>query len=537
MNKLKIIYFLIGVLFLIIPCFAYSQITVRNIYVDRKPVFDSTSKDWFFAGDIANWLHSSTRDYVIDDELLFSEDDELLDDDAEETERNLRRTGLFADAKVRVDTINDREADIYISVKDRWSTFLAPIYDIGGGASTFGGFFKEMNVAGTGSAFSAAIASRSENNIGMQGDAQLYIRRIFRSEINLYARVFAHRFRTIQELQIEKPFRTLSTKWGYGAAGYNHFGSDFLYGGNKPLLTPFHEKRIAAWGGLGVKRKDRLFFTVSASAGEAQRLSPSLRRAFDNSGKLLLGFSSLSQKYERTVGLNGYETEDVPIGAWGTAVLGKTFALGDKGEGMYYAGGQVEQSARIKDAYLYGSVAGGSGFLQGGAQYTYQEFTGLAHYRISDNLLVAGRLRQQTAWNWNAFRQLVLDNDAGLRGYAANKLTGANRIIGNVEMRWYPDIQFWIFKLSGAAFYDAGSVWNAGTTLGGAQFHNAIGAGLRIHNLKASGPDAVIRVDFAYNADEKRFGGIILSAGQMFSIYAAPVFRAPQIFGLDLDDE
>ena len=59
--------------------------------IERKPVFDSAGKDWFFAGGLANLIHTTTREYVVEDELLVAEDDELANDDVEETERNLRR--------------------------------------------------------------------------------------------------------------------------------------------------------------------------------------------------------------------------------------------------------------------------------------------------------------------------------------------------------------------------------------------------------------------------------------------------------------
>jgi len=69
----------------------YAQLSVRKIYLKRKQVFDSTSQDWFFAGNFANALHTLTKKYVIDDEILFEQGEELYRDDAEETERNLRR--------------------------------------------------------------------------------------------------------------------------------------------------------------------------------------------------------------------------------------------------------------------------------------------------------------------------------------------------------------------------------------------------------------------------------------------------------------
>lgn len=72
---------------------------------------------------------------------------------------------------------------------------------------------------------------------------------------------------------------------------------------------------------------------------------------------------------------------------------------------------KFQQSVAIGQGYIFGQLSGASGFERGNPRYTYQEFAGVGHYRFSDKFLIASRVRQQTVWNWNAFRQLILDND------------------------------------------------------------------------------------------------------------------------------
>ena len=102
--------------------------------------------------------------------------------------------------------------------------------------------------------------------------------------------------------------------------------------------------------------------------------------------------------------------------------------------------------------YLFGQLTGGSAFSSSLGQYTYEEFLGLGFYRLTNDILLAARLRQQTVWNWNAQRQLLLDNDAGLRGYSANNIQGDNRIVANLEMRVFPDYSLWITNFPVSSF-------------------------------------------------------------------------------------
>jgi hypothetical protein len=526
-------------LWLVVPTTSHAQPYIRYIDVDMRDVFDQRSADWFFAGSLANAFHTQTRTFVLEDELLFTEGDELDDELLLETERNLRRTGLFSSVIVKVDTISDDSVDVIVFAQDRWSLRPAVLLGTGGGISNYGAKVEEVNLAGIGMNVHASALYSTENDIGWEGLLAFGQRRLFRSEVGLYASIEASKVRTEQMVSLVKPFRTLATAWAGQLDVWNRFGQDFFYGNRTPTPSglPFEQRGVQGWWSTARGEVDRIFFSISAAADRTQRSVRGSEQLFDNTGRILISFSSISQKFKRDQFLNGYETEDVQTGGWGSVTLGRTFRLDRSGEAMWYVSARGEQSDYIlPDVYLYGAVAGGSGFSMRGPRATGLEVTGLGHARLSQKVVLAATIRNQTSWNWDGFRQLILDNDGGLRGYAANALTGDNRFVSNVELRWFPQWKVWIFGLSGAVFHDMGSVWNQGIGLDKTRWHHSLGVGLRIHNLKASGGDAVYRIDLAYNMDERRFAGIVFTTNQLFSAFGLHRFRPAEIVNIAIDE-
>jgi len=523
--------------------------TIRNIFINRHNVFDSTQRDWFFGAPLANALHSVTRTYLIEDELLLFEGDEADSILLLETERNLRRTGLFS--SVNVQTIgagsdDPDSVDIIIETRDRWSLLPALLVGTGGGISNLGAKLTEENLLGTGTQCTAQALHRTENDIGWEGMVHVAQRRLFRSEFALEALVQANAVRTDQMLTIAKAYRTTQTPWAGGVQVARSFGALFSYADTVGFRQlPFSENTASAWISQSYGTDDLLFVTGALTLNNASRNSPGIRQAFDNTGSLLVSFSSLSALYSRNHFLNGYETEDVAEGGWGNVTLGRVFSLGNGGQTMWYIGGEARKSLYVMPSlYADGLVQGGSGFgrvpegqVAGSrALYTFVGVQGIGHWRASDNLVLTARVLAQASWNWNAYRQLVLDFESGLRGYSANAFAGDNRMISNVELRWFPQWTVWIAGISGVAFYDAGTVWNQGTPLTSARFHNSVGIGVRLHNLKASGNDAIFRFDLAYNLDEHRFGGLIFTTNQLFSAFGTLIFSTPQLYG-SVNDE
>lgn len=511
---------------------------VRKIVLVQRDVFERDSADWFFAAGLANSLHTLTQDYLIDDEILLQEGEEALPMHILETERNLRRTGLFSSVLVRLDSVNSDTVDVVIFAQDRWSLRPALLIGTGGGISNLGAQLEEINLAGTGTQLLLSGYYRTENSIGWQGLAQVSQRRLFRSEISLLAALQATQYKTDQWLTLTKPYRTLSTPWAWSTSFLNSFGRDFNYIGNvQTTLLPFYEREFFGWISQASGEKDRLFVSGSARVSSVQRTVPTSRQAMDNTAQVLLAFSSIRQNFKRTQFLNGYEYEDIQEGAWGSAILGRVFSMGNGGQSMWYIGGMAEQSVLTGNTYLFGAISAGSGIDQGNARYTYLELQGIAHNRVSAHSVLCARIRSQTAWNWQAYRQLVLDLESGLRGFNANELSGENRIISNIEFRYFPQVTLWAAGLSGVAFYDVGTVWNQGTGLGKLQMKQSVGLGFRIHNLKAAGPDAIFRFDFAYNLTDNRFGGFVFTTNQLFSAFGTHTFKPPTILGTDIDTQ
>lgn len=520
----------------VFPHILNSQFYINDIFLEQKPVFDTIAGKRFLGAELLNKLHIQTKPFIIEDELIFASGEKIDIELITETERNLRALDLFADLKIEFDSVDYDKFDVYVIARDRWSTFPIPLFGTSGGEFYYGGRFEELNFLGYGYKIKLEGLYRTENNIGLETLFNLQKKRIFRSEYFLNYEILSSKIRTEQKFELSKPYRTLSTDYSYGVIGLISHGSDFDYHFRDTITKyPYKDKNFKFWLSRGWMRKDRVFATLYFEYSDAER--GVFRRAYDNSGKIFLTFSSIAQDFYQVSKINGYQIEDLSVGGWGRAILGKIFPIGSKGEAVYYAGGQGEQSFYNGDLYLFGQISAGSGFIQNSGIYTYQEFMGLGFYRISPEILLTARFRQQTVWNWYAHRQLILDADVGLRGYDANSFAGDNRIISNIECRLFPDIRVLAFAIGATFFYDVGTVWNQDTKIFKTRWHNAIGFGLRFYDPNSTGKNSVYRLDFAFNFDKMKFGSIIFTSDQLFSAFANHIWRVPEIFGMEFDRE
>jgi outer membrane protein assembly factor BamA len=533
-----------AIVFFVIACLPAGaedevQVRINNIYIDQYEVFDSTQSDWFFLAGFLNSFHSLTKRYIIEDELLFAEGDYLDIYDLEETERNLRKTELFTKVKIEIDSINEYYYDVYITTQDRWSLSPKLLLGTGGGDYNYGARITEHNLFGTGTSISFEGLYRSENDIGWQAMGKLSQPRLFRSEYGIDFQILSNQFKTEQDLSLFKPFRTIETEFSYGTNLKNYFGSDFFYNrtSDTTILMPFHQRNGQFYFSKAWVRESRVFATAYLELDDVNRGQPEFERAYDNSGKFLLMFSSVTDDYEETTKLNYWQDEDLPVGGYGSATIGKIFPVGHKGEGLYYIGAQGERSYYDGTLYLCGQVSGGSAFERNRGKYTYQEFLGHGFLRLGEDFLLATRVRQQTVWNWDKLRQLVLDTESGLRGYRNNALSGDNRVIANIELRAFPSFDLWVVQAGVTLFYDAGTVWDQELKFNRTQWHHSAGIGFRIQNMKSTGENSLFRIDFAFNFDENKFAGIIFTTDQLFNAFKDHEYRIPEVFGTEFDSE
>lgn len=520
---------------------SFSENYVRNIYIENGNVFPDTAST--FMSGLFNTLHIPTRKYIIKQELLFETDDIVEADILLESERNLRRMGLFTDVDISLDTVGYDLVDVYVRTQDKWSTTPALLIGSGGGQNQLGFKMEDDNIAGRAYFLSLQALRRTENDIGWQGSVFLNKPRFMRWNMDIDFSLISHQFKTAQYYGLSKPYRNLRDDYSWQLNTTNIYGNEFLYDEevdgiqSDQQLLGIHERSFSGYFSKAWIRDLRSFATVYLDANTTDRGLPEFRRAFDNSGKFLIQFSSLSEDYFKTNRLNMYQDEDIMVGGYGSVILGRTFPIDSGGDRVWYAGARGERSWVGRNWYIYTQVGGGSGFDEGFAKYTFQESKILGFITLGPDMLLATRFRQQTAWNWPADRQLVLDNDYGLRGFDLNRLAGDSRIQSNLEYRWFPGWKAWVFKLSWAAFYDMGTTWDQDFGFENARWYKSAGLGIRFHNEMATGETNVYRIDFAYNFDDMKFGGIIFTTGQQFSVYDIHNFRIPNIFGLTFDGE
>ncbi len=542
--KIKYILFLSSFLIITAMNDIHATDRIGNIYLEKRDVFDTTKYQFKFVEQIANFLHIQTCDYVIEDELLFAPGDDYNDDLIYETERNLRNLGIFSQVKIEFDSVNSVTSDIIVNTQDNWSTRLSALFGSGGRENTYGARVEEINLIGTNTKFKIEGLYRTENNIQWQGQGLLENRRLFRTPIGAKFSIFSNKYRTEQAAAVYKEFGSLSSKFAFSLSAINKFGNEFIYkhGENikdENLQMYSNEQFVSLYLSRAWRNIDRVFVSTLFEYHKVDREFDEYRRAYDNMGRFLIAFSSAAEDYVPMTGVNGYTVEDVPIGGWGSAILGRVFPMGNGGTNpMYYVAGQAERSylSDKQDLYLFGQISASTCFSESTPANTYQEFLGLGFYKLSPKMILAGRFRQQNVWNWqNNYRQLLLDNENGIRGYRLNELRGDNRIYSNIELRWMPNIPFWFFNFGMNAFYDCGSVWNRNTALAKTQWHHSLGLGLRFYNDKGGDNASCFRIDFAYNFDEKKIAEIVFSTNQFFSAFGLHTFEAPRLFGTDND--
>lgn len=539
-DRIKILISISAFLTILFSQCCYPEIRINEIRIERLDVFDTLSGDWFFAAKLANSLHVLTKKSIIIDEIPFDEGDFVDEKLLLEIEKNLRSMNLFSRVDLFLDSIDPINYNLTIVTKDRWSTNPAFLFGTGGESYRIGTRIEELNFLGYGITFVPELLYRSENDTKLQGRLKFYYHRLFRLPISFKYDLLINRFRTLHTIEFTKPFYNQTTNESFGIQLVNNFGNDLLFlpGANYVQMN-YYEKGGTIFYSRSWLSNDRLFITSLVDVRRQIRGQPKFRQAFDNSAKIFISFSSISENFYKSNKLNTFLTEDVVIGGWGSAILGKTFKIDTNGINSFYLAGVGEKSFLSKNEklYLFGRLVGGSAFSRANGFNTYEEFLGLGFYRLTPGLLIAGQIRQQNVWNWEGVRQLLLDNNHYLRGYTLNELNGDNRLITNLELRYFPEIKFWIFYFSCAVFYDGGSVWKQGMEIMKSKWRNSAGVGFRIHNDKTAGKLGIIRFDFAFNFEKKKFAEIIISSDQFFSIFKSHQFELPTIYGGEYEYE
>lgn len=493
------------------------RVVIDSVAIETYDIFLPQEVEGNIFAGVMNALHVTTQPSVVRRELLFKAGDTLDARRLAETERNLRRRGIFR--RVVIDTVRvDGKLVVRVFTSDGWTTNVDVGMSFTGNTFTWRAGVIEQNVLGTGHAFGVIYRDEPDRN--------------------------ALRLLT----QLNRPFGTRAVISAYyddlsdGRAGAWAGGVPFLaiedrFGVELPGEAA--SRRIIQWrNGDTLAVRWRRAFVQRAAVGWAPAVSPA--------GYVRVGLlGQIRQEQYLSIADTGLVVPDSVSGAFGvyTEITRPRFL-----EVTHYNGFAREEDIDIglratvqvwvapqALGYERGGVAPLVDVQAGvGVPEIFARLRGHAHGMLTsaqvDSGLVWGGLtigsrivpRQATVLHVEAGAQrnpapgaeFDIGHGIGPRGFEPHAFTGTRTVWGVLEHRVFlADALLDLFGLGVAGFVDYGGAWypDQSPRVGG-----NVGLGLRVGGTTSTGPN-VGRLDFAYRFGEgwsgKRW---VVSFGQAY---------------------
>jgi len=481
---------------------------IGEIRISSGEIFDLTNPKedkWLFR--LANRLHIQTRPNVIERQLLFKPGDRVSVRVLEETERLLRSNRYLYDVHFRALAWHDGVVDIEVATRDTWTLDLGASVGRAGGATTSGIHLREYNLLGTGTSVSFGRSNRvdrSGNEIEFSND------RAFGTAAALR---YSHASNTdgrSDAISAQLPFRSLDTRWAAGVSLSNDDRIDAVYSGGD-IVSQYRRRQnqrevFGGWStGLQAGWVQRYSIGLRSEedgyAAEPGFTPPPLLPDDDKRVGPFVRYDLIEDRFQKEQNRNLVgRPEFFALGLAASVQLGRAATgLGSTRNGWQYAasisrgfepvaGQQLIAAATLSGRRSDGQPQRMAAGLQ--AQYYLPQGPRWLFFASA----ATGMLK-----NPDPAEALQLGGDTGLRGYPQRYQSGTRRALFTVEERFYTDIYLWrLFRIGGAAFFDAGRAWGgAGTNLQDAGWLRNAGVGLRIVSARAAFSN-VLHIDLAF---------------------------------------
>ena len=452
--------------------------------------------NWF--GNIANSLHYKTREWVIREKLLFKEGGKLNSGELAESERLLRTSNLFLDARIKVLPVENStdKVDIEVITKDRWTLTYLASYN----ADEKNGYLglRDDNLLGLGHRMDAALTHDQDETIGWGGIVKYYASNVRGSYIDVSGKIEANKKYDIQSVSINRPFITIETNWAGGLEllWENNY-LEFIDEQKKLTSIPFSTNKQDIWVGRSfpinfgppaLRNKSRIIVSggiTRESHPERPEVSPFSNRIFENSTINLLNFGIINRRYYKDKYIDGFGiTEDIPVGG----ILSMTGGYEDRElSNRWYSGMELIYSRRFERTGYFSGRFGTGGFrnINRWEQNIY-----------NFNLIYHSTLFSRKDWKYRFFaeadfsfgfnrlngEQIFLSTSSGLRGIEKLTLGGTRRAVLNLETRIFSPFSILGFVLGGNLFTDFGMITSRNENLFRSRFYQAYGIGIRTKN-------------------------------------------------------
>jgi hypothetical protein len=528
---------------------------LRRVWLSVEPpsIFSSP----LFAAPFLDSARRLPADELFWNEMTIGDDAVVNCTSLRQNERALQTTGLFSalDAQYISPPPNERKSygEPYADLSDAILTArLRPLFspfaivESGGGAITTGVGGVWTHLAEQALTLTVSAAYRSENDIGWQGAARadwfLSGDRVTPT-FHIAATTEFNRFRFSQEIDIFSPAGEANPYTEWTANLSFHGGQDFVYGFSEAGLrqqesfqtTPFYSARLFAAALVNGSYWGMDFVLGGAFQAEIAEISRREADWYPQNLALLTAFLGTDEREEYvfpegvwearpSLTINGRKrarecNDCAKVGVYGTIGVGVPVELHNPSA---LSSGGLRRIGGIFPHLRLGVAT----FL---SDYVYMNF----HGQIGSEQLLSGELKLHFAFGngvalanrWLAYRPnigvAILDSYSGVRGYGAN--TGVSRegtLVWNMELRGFPLGEVGAYRLTGTLFADMGALLEH---MPRNRTMLSVGAGVRLSYpalLNANPAEqGVVRIDLAFVPEFGRFGQIIVSTSEYFSLF------------------
>jgi outer membrane protein assembly factor BamA len=474
---------------------------------DQGPAQDAEPKR------LVNATHWTSRRQTVLNEVWFKPGEELTEAKLRELERNLRATGLYAEAWASVvPTADPGRVDLLIHTRDRLSLALGAAGSTVGDVGSVQAGISENNLFGHGDRLSLDYRENSEGEF--QGGVGYRDRYVFNRWLRFDARAATTEEGEQLRLRIDRPLMHLRDRWSYRLdVASIESEVDYFQGGESVAEVPERSDELGfgfqrAFGppearsrlGMTSRYSDRTYGLANGPAASQIEVPGDTRSWLIGP---VLGYDR-AHRFARETRLDtlGF-VQDLRLGYGVELLPGVTW----RAEEAQSAGWQP--TLGLASNYALQPVAGtyltatASGLLRqsAGDAVGWNVDTSVHAYGILPyGHTLAGSLTfDQVFESEDLPVELTLGGDNGLRAYPAREFAGDRRVRLNLEERYDTGLRFAEINLGLVGFYDAG--WIAAADEGFGDMLHGVGFGLRLGSPTLLG-STVVRIDLAFPLHE-----------------------------------
>ena len=444
-----------------------------------------------------NRTHITTRPFVINNKLLFKQNDSINPLAITESERILRESVFITDATIYIKTTSNKDSVIVnVIVQDKWPiTIPSVITDLYISAR-----FRNLNLLGVGQQFEQYCKFTKPNNYELNGYYR--IANIDHTYISSTLAYSNNKTETTISIAFDKPFFSPLTSWAGGIAlshGWKNYlyydtilneqkalkitnlTNDFWLGKSFKLVKLKKDNSIFNQSTnliLGLRHFSTVFLTKPPSSAESAKIVVNSQALLSNIALSIQHY--YKDKYIYRFGAN----EDVPEGLIIQIIYG-----GVKQEFKkirYYAGIELGRAKHFKFGYLSSTLSSGIFF---------NKLSSDDDITTNYKLYYFSNLLKKEKWFFRAFVNLNYVNiqnklngetlnfsNNELYGFENNSLSGSSKITISSEMVAYLPYQFIGFRFAPIINIGLGLIENQAHRLYKSNLYQSYTLGLMLRN-------------------------------------------------------